>query len=421
MKPSSTKFSTWLVTIKDELPQALRTLLVCVLTYTIISMLFPGNADLTGTISALLISQGTVVGTFRSVVDRVSAVVVGVGIAVWLGHYFGLNVMSVTIAIGISLLAGIILGLKDNRLEVPISALLILAASQQEVASDMRMLNTFIGVTIGLAVTIILPLPPKLRTALVAVGDVVDSTAELTKETAKRVEIGDTTGVSEHLQEMTRIIPEVEHARDQVHEVRQAYLLNSTVSLMPSIMDHRVDLLGALDTLEKCLPELQQLTVAMELESWLPHSQDVAVRDELRLVYASSLKAVGSSLSYFSNYLAASGKNVTDQQRWKFNRSLRELSGARDLLMELSMLPVEDTTSAVTETFLRSVDAIYHYLSTAGEKEFKSSVKGAIRDRTYEVLNGDTVARARRAKHIASRPPRVLFKGVVRRLRSGRR
>lgn len=400
LRPKGGVFSRLL----DEWPLLLRTLVASISTYATIDLLYPGNADMTGTLTALLVSQGSVVGTLRSVFDRVAAVVLGVSIAVWLGHWLGMNLTSLTIAISLSLLLGVVGGFKDNRLEIPISAMLVLAASSQDVASEIRMLNTFIGAGMGMFVTLVFPTPPKLNQALVRVGSVVETTATVAADVARKVEGRSHTPAEGHLQDVARIIPEVESAKTVVRELRSSYLLNSSVSLIPTMRTHKVDLMNALDVLESCFPSLQQLIISLEMDEALPAEQDAEVREELRSVYASVLDSVSEALKAFSNFVVAAPEEVSFRKQ-EFERTLRQLYGARCLLAELTMLPVEDATEAVSQAFLKSVDSIHYHLSLGGSGEFNMKASKAVREKTREVLNSSTIRKARRVKFRSSRRP----------------
>lgn len=401
------RFTPAITRLRDELPLLVRTLAACITTYVVIGLIFPGKADMTGTLTALLISQASVVGTFRSVFDRLAAVIAGVYIAVWLSHYLSINALSLTLAIGLSLLVGTLAGFGDNRLEVPISAMLILAASQQEVASELRMINTLIGAGIGLGVTMLFPLPPKLKEAVSAVENVIEQTATAVESVASSIQKGESPAVTTSLKMVTEVQPELQDAKAIVKDVRESFLMNTTAAMMPVMVEHKADLMGALNTLEECLPQFQQLIVTFDMDRALSTAKP-EVSEELRQGYAAALDSSAAALRYFSNMMGS--HEDVDVQREMFLRSLRDLDGACCLLRELVTLPVDANTEQVAMAFLDSITAIYYHLEHGAEQEFRTSVGQVVRD----VLNPEVMSQARRAKRLATTTPAALKKTFVR-------
>jgi hypothetical protein len=131
-------------------------------------------------LTALLVAQVTIFETVKSSLERVGSVVAGVLVAVLLSRVVGLSWWSLAVAIFASLVVGQLLHLGDHTLEVPISAMLVLAvAGQTQTAAESRILETLIGALTGVAISA-LPRPPVfVQSAGDAIGDLADDTAEL--------------------------------------------------------------------------------------------------------------------------------------------------------------------------------------------------------------------------------------------------
>lgn len=142
-------------------------------------------------VAALLVLQYTLYRTIRSALRRVLAVVAGVLIAVLIAGAVGFTWWTLGIAIGVSLVIGHAVRLGDHILEVPISAILILALGSYSTAGALaRVVETLVGAGTGLAASLIAS-PVRVRPAQDAIaelgsrmGALMDRLADaLTRET----------------------------------------------------------------------------------------------------------------------------------------------------------------------------------------------------------------------------------------------
>jgi hypothetical protein len=113
-------------------------------------------------------------------VERVGSVVAGVLVAGLLSKVFGLTWWSLGVVILVSLVIGLLLRLGDHTLEVPISAMLVLAVAGQAgtVAVD-RVAETLIGAATGVVVSFLLRPPMYVQPAGDAIGQLAGEMAEL--------------------------------------------------------------------------------------------------------------------------------------------------------------------------------------------------------------------------------------------------
>jgi uncharacterized membrane protein YccC len=159
--------------------RTLKTTFAAVLAYELAARLLTGPAPLLAPLTTLLVAQVTVFETIRSGLQRVGSVVAGVLVAVLLSTVVGLTWWGLALVILASLVVGQFLRLGEQALEVPISAMLVLAVTgQPEAAALSRVLETLIGAVVGVAVTVIGP-PVYVQPAADAVGELADDLATL--------------------------------------------------------------------------------------------------------------------------------------------------------------------------------------------------------------------------------------------------
>jgi hypothetical protein len=155
-----------------------------VVAYLVSSALFPGTQPLTGPLTALLVVQATLFSTLRMGVLRVASVVSGVLVAVFVSDVVGLSWWSLGAVIGAALAIGQLLRLREQLLEVPISAMLILGIPA---AATARVAETLIGAGVGVLVNVVFPPALRSRSAGEAVEEVAVRTADLLTRAAREL------------------------------------------------------------------------------------------------------------------------------------------------------------------------------------------------------------------------------------------
>jgi fusaric acid resistance family protein len=131
--------------------------------YVVAHALAPETVSILAPLTALLVVQVTLTSTLHSGIERVVSVVVGVLLAIIFSAVVGLVWWSLAALIAVSIIVGQLLRLGPNLIEVPISAMLVLAvasAEQGEVGFD-RIYETLIGATVGVLVNV--AFPPAVR------------------------------------------------------------------------------------------------------------------------------------------------------------------------------------------------------------------------------------------------------------------
>jgi uncharacterized membrane protein YccC len=148
--------------------------------YLVASLFFPGTQPLLASLTAMLVVQVTPLSLLASGLDRVVAVVAGVALAVAFAAVVPLEWWSLGALILISITIGQFLRLRDNLVEVAISAMLVLGvgAIGAEAAAWQRIAETLVGAAVGIIATLVFP--PKVASS--DAGRAIDGLADAVSE-----------------------------------------------------------------------------------------------------------------------------------------------------------------------------------------------------------------------------------------------
>ena len=148
--------------LAEAVNEVCRLTLATVLGYLLTVKMLPPPVDLTGALTALLVTQASLRGSFRAGMVRVVAVLTGIGTALGVAMFVGLHWWSLGIVVFAGLMLARVLRLSGAMTEVAISGMLILGASGVEVAAFTRFATTVIGTVVGIGLPLLLP--RKVRT-----------------------------------------------------------------------------------------------------------------------------------------------------------------------------------------------------------------------------------------------------------------
>jgi uncharacterized membrane protein YgaE (UPF0421/DUF939 family) len=151
------------------LTRLLRLTGAALLSYLVAGRVVDDPRPVTAALTALLVVQVTLVGTFTDTLRRVVSVFAGVVLAIGVSLFVGFTWWSLGAVIAASILLGQALRLGPHLLEVPISAMLILAVGGQEALAWDRIIETLIGAGAGLLLNLAFPPAVQTRTAGAAV------------------------------------------------------------------------------------------------------------------------------------------------------------------------------------------------------------------------------------------------------------
>ncbi|HEX8346160.1 MAG TPA: aromatic acid exporter family protein, partial [Actinoplanes sp.] len=160
--------------------------LAAVLAYVAADLLNTTAAPILAPLTAILVVQVTVYQTIAEGLQRVLSVLAGVVVAVGLATAIGLSWWSLGAVVAVTLVLGQVLRLGPHTLEVPISAMLVLAvggAAAPQAAAG-RVYETLVGAAVGIAVNFAVAPPVHVESAGSAVAGLATRLAEFLRALA---------------------------------------------------------------------------------------------------------------------------------------------------------------------------------------------------------------------------------------------
>ena len=139
--------------------------------------------------AALLTVQATVFGTVRSGVRQAGASVLGILVAFAAGQLFGLSAFSVGAAILVGLVVGSVGPLRDERATAAATALIVLTNGYSDNGGVLgaRLLDTGVGIAVGLLVNLLVWPPLRDRSAASQIEAVAEAIGRVLTEIATRL------------------------------------------------------------------------------------------------------------------------------------------------------------------------------------------------------------------------------------------
>jgi len=167
--------------------RAVRLTAAAVASYLIADALLATNKPIVAPLTTLLVVQVTLYRTLTNALQRVVGVVVGVVLAIVFSGGAGLEVWSLAAVVAASIVVGQLLRLGEQLLEVPISAMLILAVGGAENPATDRITETLLGALVGLLYNVVLPPPVESQNAGAALERFAGEMADLLDRVAAEI------------------------------------------------------------------------------------------------------------------------------------------------------------------------------------------------------------------------------------------
>jgi hypothetical protein len=167
-----------------------KTTLAAVLSFVVAGWVGTSAAPVLAPLTALLVIQVTMYDTVRESLQRVASVLAGVLVAVGVAAVVGLSWWSLGAVVATSLVVGRLLRLGPQLLEMPISAMLVLAVGGDRDVADSRVYETLIGAAVGILVNLAIAPPLYLRPAGDAVRELAERIAGFSRDLAGGLRAG---------------------------------------------------------------------------------------------------------------------------------------------------------------------------------------------------------------------------------------
>ena len=310
-----------------------KTTLAAVLSYVVALRLGTSPQPVLAPLTALLVVQLTMYETVASGLQRVASVVAGVLIAVGVATWVGLTWWSLGIVVAASLIIGRLLRLGPHLLEVPISAMLVLAVGGAEGAALDRVYETLIGAAVGVAVNVVIAAPLYVQPASDAIEELAERMAAFLRQLADQLGEGwSRESADQMLNEARRLGDEVDHADRTLGRAQDSARFNPRVAEAREALPRlRTGLTG----LEHTYMTIRNLCRSLlDRTYFVPSEQAETVYDaQVRGVLAQVLEAAADAIGHVS--AVTSGIQAQDAARTEVDRRLSELHRRRDRLAEL--------------------------------------------------------------------------------------
>jgi uncharacterized membrane protein YccC len=327
--------------------------------YVVGKLLFPETEPLVASLTAMLVVQVTPVSLLASGLDRVLAVVTGVILAVFFASVVPLEWWSLGLLIFVSMAVGQALRLRDNLIEVPISAMLVLGVGALGAGSAAweRIVETLVGAAVG--VTTILLFPPKVAAASAAkaidglADSMSDAVGHAADELSELVETGGEIAPAARrwLDEARRIThDEVPRAGSALAHAEQGRRLNVRAVRTP---DLGPGLRQGLEALEHCAVAIRSMFRALVDATSEQGPTPPGVETDLFLGLAQTFREMAAGIDAFGQLVrndATPEAKLSAEDALALQAALEGLQEARARLEDL--LTVEPTPE------LRELDAV---------------------------------------------------------------
>jgi hypothetical protein len=317
-----------------------------VLAYGAADLLNTSDAPILAPLTALLVVQLTVYETVAQGVQRILSVLAGVLIALAIATVVGLTWWSLGAVVAVALVIGLFLRLGPHALEVPISAMLVLAvggAGAEGVAAG-RVYETLIGAAIGVAVNFAVAPPVHVRPAGAAIGHVADRLAEFLRGLAEELRKDWSRAAAERwLTEARAVAPDVARADKALARAEQSALLNPRGD---EVREARPRLHNALTGIEHCYIALRTLCRDIfDRTFYVPPEKEIeAYGPEARAALADVLECAAEAMCGVAQVAVDAGP--VEVARARVDEHLVELHRQRDRLARLLLVDPQADAAA---------------------------------------------------------------------------
>jgi len=254
-------------------------------------------------LSALLVAQATLYHTIRSAVQRVVGVTAGVVAAVAVAAYVPFSWWVLGLLIAGTLALGLLLHLREDTLEVPISAMLIFSVGTHAYAAT-RFTETLVGAAAGLAAGLIFA-PMRVQPAKDAVGELSRQMAELLGQMADGLALPDPPDprrAAEWLDQTRALRGEIQRVDDALAQAEESVRLN------PKRLrsgNPAVGLRDGLDTLERAATDMRVLARSVADSTWLDSEHSPMREAETRARLAAVIAELSAAVRAYGQVIEA--------------------------------------------------------------------------------------------------------------------
>ena len=313
-----------------------KTTLAAVLSFVVAERLGTSTQPVLASLTALLVVQLTMYQTLAQGMQRVVSVAAGVLVAVGVASFVGLTWWSLGAVVAASLLIGRVLRLGPQLLEVPISAMLVLALGRAaEDAALGRVYETLIGAAIAVLVNLVIAPPLYAQPANDALSELADRMSQFVLDLAAELRAGWTRAAADRWLGRARALGgEVARADETLGRAEESARFNPRGGQAREIQPRlRIALTG----LELCYVSLRSLCRALlDRAYFVPVEEETVYTADVRTALADVMDSTADALRHVVQVIAAT--ESPDPARADVAAALVQLQQRRDHLSSLLLV-----------------------------------------------------------------------------------
>ncbi len=254
-------------------------------------------------LSALLVAQATLYHTIRSAIQRVVGVTAGVLAAAAVATYVPFSWWVLGLLIAGTLPLGLLLRLREDTLEVPISAMLIFSVDTHAYATT-RITETLVGAAAGLAAGLIFA-PLRVQPAKDAVGELTRQMGDLLGQMADGLSLADPPDprhAAEWLDKTRALRGEIQRVDDALSQAEESVRLNPK---RLGIGNPAAGLRDSLNALERAATDMRVLARSVADSTWLDSEHSPVREAETRARLAAMLAELSGAVRAYGQVIEA--------------------------------------------------------------------------------------------------------------------
>ena len=370
--------------------------LAAVLSFVIAQRLHTSSAPILAPLTALLVVQLTLYETVTHGLGRIVSVLAGVLVAVAVASFVGLTWWSLGAIVAVSLVVGRLLRLGQHLLEVPISAMLVLAVGGAKGVAAGRVSETLIGAAVGIAVNAVIAPPLYVQPAGDALGELADRMGAFLRGLAVALGSGWSRAAADRWLDDARALgAEVARADRTFSRAEQSARLNPRGA---RAREAQPRLRTGLTGLEHCYASLRSLCRALlDRTFFVPGEQEAsAFTPQVQVALGAVLMAAARAIEGVG--AVTSGEGTQDLARTELDAELSGLRRGRDELAQLLLVDPYADEGAWQQhgALLASVDRLRTEVEAAVRPPTTSCRPPPVTDRQRQAVRRAVDAGSRR-------------------------
>lgn len=310
------------------LAQTLRATAAATISYVIALHATDQQAPLTAPLTALLVVQVTLFSTITKGARRVSAVVLGVLIAIGFSAVMGLSWWSLALIILAALSVARLVRVGEFVNEVAISAMLILGVTQLASQAWDRVDETLIGAAVGLTFNLVFAPPVWVEPAAESIEGLARHLSDLLRAISRELDAPPVVErIEARLYEARQLDEYVSEVDDALRRAEDSLRLNPRVS---EGLLSRLVLRTGLDTLEICAAVVRALTRSLADLAKRREGDEPLLAADVGVSIERTFRHVGAALVSFAELVTAQVSENAEQAEDQLAEQLAAAWRSRD-------------------------------------------------------------------------------------------